>query len=231
MLRALLCSIAVLVFVAGGLPAADEKPDKKDESKEVKVRRPFDADRFLERYDKNKNGFIEREELPASLRHAFDQIDANKDGKLSREELEKGAVYLQRQRRPSDFIHILVEMSEDDEASRQELQYVYDLLRKMDKNNNGKLELDELKGMREQIVSDRVDELIQDLDANNDGKISKDEARGRLKEDFDKIDLNKDGFIDRDELIKAATERLNAAPRPGDKKNDASAPKKPSSDR
>ena len=54
--------------------------------------------------------------------------------------------------------------------------------------------------------------MIEDLDANKDGKISKDEARGRLKEDFDKIDLNKDGFIDREELIKAASERLNPPP-------------------
>ncbi|HBI42233.1 MAG TPA: hypothetical protein DDY78_05155 [Planctomycetales bacterium] len=231
MLRALLCSIPALVFVAGGLSAADEKPDKKDDPKEIKSPRLFDVDRFLERYDKNKNGFIEREELPERLRHAFDQIDTDKDGKLSREELEKGSIYLQRQRRPADFIHVLVEMSEADEASQQELQYIYDLLRKMDKNNSGKIDPEGLKAMREQIVCDRVDELIKDLDANNDGKISKDEARGRLKEDFDKIDLNKDGFIDREELHKAACERLTPAPRPGEKKEDAPASKKPPSDR
>ena len=116
-------------------------------------RQLFDVDRFLERYDKNKDGFIEREELPERLRHAFDQIDANKDGKLSREELEKGAVYLQRQRRPADSIRVLVEMSDDDEASREELQYIYDLLRKMDKNNNGKLER---RGVKGHVRADRL---------------------------------------------------------------------------
>jgi Ca2+-binding EF-hand superfamily protein len=231
MLRALLCSIPALVFVAGGQLAADEKPDKKDEPKEAGEHKPFDVDRFLEKYDKNKDGFIERDELPERLQHAFDQIDANKDGKLSREELEKGCVYLQRQRRPADFIHVLVEMSEEDEASREELQYIYDLLHKLDKNKDGKLDPDELKKMRGQIVSDRVDELIEDLDVNKDGKISREEARGRLKEDFDKIDLNKDGFIDREELMKAATQRLNPPPRPGEKREDSPAPKKPSSDR
>jgi Ca2+-binding EF-hand superfamily protein len=231
MLRALFCSIPALVFIAGGQLTADEKPDTKDAPKEVKDHKLFDVDRFLEKYDKNKDGFIQREELPERLRHAFDQIDTNKDGKLSREELEKGAVYLQRQRRPADFINVLVEMSEDDEASQQELQYIYDLLRKIDKNNTGKIDPEGLKAMREQIVADRVDELIADLDVDKDGKISKDEARGRLKEDFDKIDLNKDGFIDRDELIKAASKRLTPAPRPGEKKEGADAPKKPSSDR
>jgi Ca2+-binding EF-hand superfamily protein len=112
------------------------------------------------------------------------------------------------------------------------LQYIYDLLRKMDKNNSGKIDPEGLKAMREQIVCDRVDELIKDLDVNNDGKISKEEARGRLKEDFDKIDLNKDGFLDREELHKAACERLAPAPQPSEKKvEDAPAPKKPSSDR
>lgn len=47
----------------------------------------------------------------------------------------------------------------------------------------------------------------------------------------EKKDLNKDGFLDREELIKAATDRLTSAPRPADKKEDGAAQKKPSSDR
>jgi Ca2+-binding EF-hand superfamily protein len=227
MLRALLCSITALVFVTGGLLAADEKPTKKDDGKAISGHKLFDVDRFLEKYDKNKDGFIERDELPQRLRHAFDLVDTNKDGKLSREELEKGAVYLQRQRRPADFIEVLVEMSESDEASQQELQYIYDQLRKIDKNHNGKLEPEELTAMCTQLVCDRVDELIADLDTNKDGKISKEEARGRLKENFDKIDLNKDGFIDREELLKAATERFAPAPS-GKEPGTSPTPKKPS---
>lgn len=229
MLRALLCSIPALLFVAGALPAADQKTEKKDT---VKAPRPFDVDQFMQRYDKNKDGFIERDELPPRLRHAFDQIDTNKDGKLSREELEKGYVYLQRERRPADFVTVLVEMSDADPASAQELQFIYDMLRKLDKNNNGKLEAEELKAAREAIVAERVDEIFQELDANKDGKISREEARGRLKENFDKIDTNKDGFIDRQELLKAASQRMTPPPpHVGADKESAPAPKKPSSDR
>ena len=227
MLRALLCSISVLVVVAAAAPAADQKPVKQDNTQ---AQRPFDVDRFLERYDKNKDGFIERDELPPRLRHAFDQIDTNKDGKLSREELEKGYVYLQRERRPADFITVLVEMSDADPASAQELQYIYDILRKMDKNNNGKLDPEELKAVREKIVADRVDEIFEELDVNKDGKISKDEARGRLKENFDKIDTNKDGFIDRQELLKAASQRMTPPPQPDKGKESIPSPKKPTSD-
>ncbi len=225
MLRDLFCSLPALIFIAGALPA-DEKPDKKDDSKVTQERKPFDADHFLERYDANKDGFIQREELPERLRHAFDQIDTNKDGKLSRDELEKGYVLLQRQHRPADVIQVLVEMSDADENSRQELQFIYDQIRKLDKNHDGKIDDGELKAAREKIVADRVDEIFQDLDANKDGKISKDEARGRVKENFDKIDLNKDGFIDRNELLKAASERMTP-PAPAKEEQTPTKPKKP----
>lgn len=38
------------------------------------------------------------------------------------------------------------------------------------------------------------------MDKDADGKISRDEAQGRMKDEFDKIDSNKNGFIDREEL-------------------------------
>ncbi|PZE18888.1 hypothetical protein DNU06_03410 [Putridiphycobacter roseus] len=38
------------------------------------------------------------------------------------------------------------------------------------------------------------------MDINRDGKLSKLEVTGPLLEDFDKFDLNKDGFITKEEL-------------------------------
>ena len=196
----------VLVVVKDGR-LVDLRPGAAAES-----RPPFDAARFIEDYDRNKDGFIERDELPPRLRHAFDQIDTNKDGKLSREELEAGAVFLQPERRPSDIVNVLIGTSEVDEQSQKELQAIYDALRKVDKNGDGKIDADELKEYREKMIEERVDNLIKELDTNKDGKISRDEAWGRVKRDFDKIDLNKDGFIDRDELLKAARERAASPP-------------------
>ncbi len=50
----------------------------------------------------------------------------------------------------------------------------------------------------------KPEELVKRLDTDKDGKISKAEAevapRGRLKEHFDKIDANEDGFIEAKEL-------------------------------
>jgi Ca2+-binding EF-hand superfamily protein len=181
----------------------------------------FDVDRFFEDYDVNKDGFLQREELPERLRKNFDDIDVNKDGKISKEELAKGFHLLAPRRRPSDVMRVLIEMSDCDECCAEELQAAYDMLRKMDKNNDGKIDAEELKAAREQVIEDRVDALIKELDADKDGKISKAEARGALRRNFDKLDLNKDGFIDRAELLKAARER-EAAPEDKDKVKDES---------
>jgi Ca2+-binding EF-hand superfamily protein len=113
----------------------------------------------------------------------------------------------QAQRRPSDLVYLLIEMSDCDEGCQGELQHIYDVLRTLDKNKNGKIDADELKAMRHQLIEQRADHLIKRLDTNNDGKISRAEAKGQLKEDFDRIDVNKDGFIERDELIRAISEK------------------------
>jgi uncharacterized protein (TIGR03000 family) len=198
------------VTSAGGEETAEDRADKSRATPPGKGPR-FDLERFLKDYDTNKDGRLSRNELPPELRPAFDRIDADKDGKVSREELERGIANLQPTRRPSDLIHVLIEMSDCDDACHGEVQRAYDILRKLDKNKDGKIAPDELKAAREQIVKDRVDYLFKELDKNKDDKISRDEAQGMLRQDFDQIDRNKDGFIDREELTRAATARLEAA--------------------
>jgi uncharacterized protein (TIGR03000 family) len=195
----------------GGEEPAEDRAAKSDATPSGKQPR-FDLDRFIADYDANKDGRLSRNELPPELRPAFDRIDADKDGKVSREELERGIAHLQPSRRPSDLIHVLIEMSDCDDACHGELQRAYDILRKLDKKKDGKIDADELKAAREQIVKDRVDYLFKELDKNKDGKISRDESQGMLRQDFDQLDRNKDGFIDREELTRAATARLEAAP-------------------
>jgi uncharacterized protein (TIGR03000 family) len=195
----------------GGEEAAEHHADKAGATPLGKGPR-FDLERFLKDYDINKDGRLSRNELPPELRPAFDQIDADKDGKVSREELERGLAHLHPTRRPSDLIHVLIEMSDCDDACNGEVQRAYDILRKLDKNKNGTIDPDELKAARQQILKDRVDYLFKELDKNKDDKISRDEAQGMLRQDFDHIDRNKDGFIDREELTRAATARQEAAP-------------------
>jgi Ca2+-binding EF-hand superfamily protein len=115
-------------------------------------------------------------------------------------------------RRLSDAMKTLIEMTDSDEVYAQEVQRIYDMLRKLDTAKNGKIDPAALKAERDRILEERIDDLIKRLDANKDGKISKDEAKGLVKEHFDKLDLNKDGFLDRDELLKAAREKQETKP-------------------
>jgi Ca2+-binding EF-hand superfamily protein len=123
---------------------------------------------------------------------------------------DKKAPAKQNGRRPSDVVYLLIEMSDVDTEAVEELQRLYDTLRKLDTNNEGKINADALKTAREQIVDDRVDYLMKELDTDKDGQISRDEAKGRIKEHFDRLDLDKDGYISREELRQAVAARQKA---------------------
>ncbi len=45
-----------------------------------------------------------------------------------------------------------------------------------------------------------VDAFLKKWDANQDGRISRHEAKGKLRELFDELDLNHDGYLDKVEL-------------------------------
>jgi len=207
-------ALVLPLVLLGGLPAADEdkdrsskekRSDEKKDDRKAKGGPLVDVDAFMKEYDRDKDGYLSKDEMPDWLHYNFDRLDANKDGKISKEELQKGMAYLQQRRRPSDVVIVLVEMSDCDEGCSEELQRAYAYLYKLDKNKDGKLDAKELEAGRKQAWEERVDRLIKRLDANKDGKISKKEAKGMVLEHFDQLDKNKDGFIDRDELLAGAS--------------------------
>jgi Ca2+-binding EF-hand superfamily protein len=109
--------------------------------------------------------------------------------------------------RISDTIKTLIEMAEVNQACVQDLQDVYDMLRKLDTGKDGRIDSKALKAEADQIVQERVKRAFARLDTDNNGKISKEEARGLIKEHFDRIDTNKNGQIEFLELLQAARQR------------------------
>jgi hypothetical protein len=60
---------------------------------------------LLDQYDKNKDGFLDKSEIPEWLNRPFERIDTNRDAKLSRAELDAVADRLaQAQRRPAGAV-------------------------------------------------------------------------------------------------------------------------------
>jgi len=124
----------------------------------------------------------------------------------------------QRGHRLSDAVATLVEMAGSEEGSVDEVQRIYDMLRKLDPTGTGKVDPAAVKAESDRIVGERVKALIKRIDSDGDGKIARAESRGIIKEHFDKLDPNKDGSLDYEELLRAAKERRDTAPPQGERK-------------
>ena len=84
-LRRLVLVLAVVGTAAAGLAAEQAADDR--------------ADRLWQRWDRNGDGRLTREELPEGVRGNFDRIDRNGDGAIS---LQEHRAVAERQRLPSD---------------------------------------------------------------------------------------------------------------------------------
>jgi Ca2+-binding EF-hand superfamily protein len=156
---------------------------------------------FIKRFDKNKDGFLTKDELPPFLAQAFDRMDTNKDGKLDKQEV---AVLLRvlRQR--------FARQPNNPAAGRAQVdQIVNNLLQRMDKDKDGRISKKEATG--------QIARLFDQFDTNKDGYLDRQELRqvamrflanrggaGRAqfpnRPDFDALDLNADGRLTREEL-------------------------------
>lgn len=191
---------------AGAQPPGGKAGDNKNQPGRADAPR-FDAARFIKDHDKNNDGKLSKDELPAAAQNDFTTIDANKDGFISRDELQKHAEAMANaQPRLVEAVWYAVDLAPEP-LTTDELQDAYDQLRQIDKNNNGKIERAELTAFRDQRKKERIDGIFAALDKNKDGKITKEEARGLWVDDFAGLDKNKDGMLDRQEVEAACALR------------------------
>lgn len=174
MLRFLLAAFALtsMFLIETGAFAADN--NGKGAADKKPLGKAPDAKSFMQKFDKNQDGVLTKDELPEFLAKGFEKADRNGDGKLDMDEVEKMLTHMRERNKPGQ---------DNPEGKKPGAG-----------NPEGK------KIDPERIVAD----VLGRMDANKDGKISKDEAQGFIKEYFDKIDGNKDGFVDKDELTQAA---------------------------
>jgi Ca2+-binding EF-hand superfamily protein len=189
-------------------------------------------EKFLERYDQNKDGVLTPDEVPPFLKRVFDRFDRNGDGKLDKDELA-AAQKLLRQRfgqggmTNREMVDRLVtrlleqfDTNKDGKISKEEARgRLADNFDRLDMNKDGFLDKDELRRAAPYFLPGTVgapapgdrparpDERpvnVPDFDAldrDADGRLTRDELKGTpWAEQFEQMDTNKDGKIDRKEF-------------------------------
>jgi Ca2+-binding EF-hand superfamily protein len=196
--------IAAAVGVSGLLVVAAWAQEQVESARRDGRTRIADVEKFLKERDKNSDGFLTKEEIPEC--RDFEQIDRNKDSKLSREELQSHARQMRRPR-PVTLAYIWVFDADREHLSEEDLQNAYNLLRKLDANNDGKLARDEIRAAKRDVSEKLIASRIEEMDDDRDGKLSRNEARGWIGQRFEKMDQNGDGHLSREELVEACTGR------------------------
>lgn len=174
---------------------------------------------FIRRHDSNEDGKLSRSELPPRMRSDFDRLDANRDGSISQDEVaqqvQQGAT-ARRSRRsagtPVEVTYVWILDADRGQADLEELQSAYEAMRKIDKNNDGKISRDELRARREQVASQWCDKCFDRMDQNNDGELSKSEAEGsEFASDFSQIDRNHDQQLTKSEIHSYLDEQFQSS--------------------
>lgn len=130
------------------------------------------------------------------------------------------SIYAQRPegQRPVSPVQAALDANSDGAISSDEMANAPAVLRTLDKNSDGNLSEDEIRpnferreggGQSENSSATIVSRLLE-FDQNKDGKLSKQEVPERMQGIFARGDLNKDGFLTKDELNKMA--EAQAAP-------------------
>ena len=130
------------------------------------------------------------------------------------------SIYAQRPEggRPVSPVQAALDANSDGAISSDEMANAPAVLRKLDKNGDGNLTEDEIRpnferreggGQAENSSATIVNRLME-FDQNKDGKLAKQEVPERMQGIFARGDLNKDGFLTKDELTKMA--EAQAAP-------------------
>jgi len=208
--RIWLGAVAVAMLMAGQSKAQDDAKEKRQEGRER-----FQAFmKELKEADKDGDKKISKEEAFGRLKENFDKIDANKDGFIEASELTEAMAAVGRRMMAQSIMAKLKEADKDgdnklskDEAPEQLKQH-FD---KVDTNSDGFVDKEEAEKAIAQLgkMMDAYQTWIAELkaaDKDGDKKLSREEAPGVVKDHFDEIDDNSDGYVDAEELKKAIEE-------------------------
>ena len=175
---------------------------------------------FLMRADANNDGVVTRQEFDASRAVEFTRLDANRDGQLSRDEMRAGRHWGNRGLGGPDggpggqgghrFDLTRFDTNHDGAISRQEFSAgPDDRFDRLDTNHDGVISAQEQQAaqqaMQQRIAERRANR--PDPDTNGDGNISRTEWGAMGAAQFQRMDMNHDGRVTREEAEAARPRR------------------------
>jgi len=133
---------------------------------------------------------------PGHFRELYKKADANEDGKITFEELKEVLPRINEER------FKMMDKNSDGVLSKEDRPKPGDLIKKADKNEDGKVTFEELKDVAPNITQER----FKKMDRNDDGVLTKEDipngpghdqghAPGRSHKFLKKADKNEDGKI------------------------------------
>jgi Ca2+-binding EF-hand superfamily protein len=167
----------------------------------------------LKAADKDGDGRLSKEEAPGPLKENFAKIDANGDGYIDKQELQEQfgkqfavqAILTQLKKADQDG---------DGKLSKDEApQFLKGHFDQVDANSDGYVDGPEVKAALTKLqklleATQQWLTKLKESDTNNDSKLSKDEAPEPLKQHFEKVDADGDGFLDTQEIKEAVGQYL-----------------------
>jgi len=162
--------------------------------------------RLLRQYDQDHDGKISPQEclLPPK---AFAELDANKSGALESDDLMNltltGAAVLEDPARRAGALLAELDKNGDKKIAADEFPFEKSVFQQADRDGDGSLDADELKALPPLPLDHpqrRADEMIARMDHDGDHMLSQDEFRVPGAR-FEDADQNKDGLLDRKELM------------------------------
>lgn len=135
-----------------------------------------------------------------------DNADGEKPGRRNRNRGNRNGTRGGNDRGAGPILRAL-DTNGNGELSASEVANASASLRKLDKNNDGNIDKNELRpqGNRRNRGNGQrgnFQERMKRWDTNNDGKLSKEEAPERMQDRWDRLDTNGDGVLDAAEMQK-----------------------------
>jgi len=180
--------------------------ERRDRMREMMLQR------FLARFDTNRDGKVAKDEFLDRVKKEFARADLNNDGRITDDDLPpmmRGRDVLKREGGRGRMMGggmMLGRLIEAD-ANKDGVITLDEVVAaatkrfdQLDRNKDGAVDKADFDAMHKDMLAYQVQRFLHSFGADKDGKVSRDQFFKSAKERFAERDINRDGRIDRNDF-------------------------------